>query len=47
MLKMIGELIQTANWKEYWILMVVMVVFLGVSGTLQLHELNLAMKFYD
>ena len=47
MIKMLGELVQSATWRDFWALNVIMVSLLCISGTLQLHCLNLAMKFYD
>ena len=47
MLKMLGELVQSAGWQEYWLLNLIMVTMLAVGGALQLHSLNVAMKFYD
>lgn len=47
MIKMLGELVASATWRDHWMLNVVMVTLLCVSGLLQLHSLNLAMKFYD
>ena len=47
MLKMVGELVASADWRDYWITVTFMVIALGLSGALQMHELNLAMKFYD
>lgn len=47
MLKMVGELVASSDWRNYWITMTFMVLALGTSGAVQMHELNLAMKFYD
>ena len=34
MLKMLGELLQSASWTDYWLLNLIMVTLLGVSGAL-------------
>jgi len=47
MIKMLGELVESASWRDFWLLNVIMVTLLAVSGTLQLHCLNMAMRLYD
>lgn len=47
MIKMLGELVESATWTDFWLINVIMVILLAVSGTLQLHSLNVAMRLYD
>jgi len=47
MMKMIGELVSSDSHKEHWFLLTIMAILLSTSGLLQLHVLNMAMKFYD
>ena len=47
MIKMLGELVESATWTDFWLINVIMIILLAVSGTLQLHSLNVAMRLYD
>ena len=47
MLKLFGELIQSGSAKNHWFMMLFLVVMLVLSSSLQVHLLNLAMKYYD
>ena len=46
-LKMLGELVQSGSARVHWPLMVLMATILVTSAMLQIHLLNMAMKFYD
>ena len=45
--KVIGELLQSSSMKEAGGLIGVLLVFAIASNVLQMHLLNLAMKYYD
>ena len=47
MIKMLGELVQSATWTDFWLINIIMVILMGVSGAFQLHSLNSAMRLYD
>ena len=47
MLKLFGELIQSASAKDHVFMMLFLVVLLILSAIMQIHLLNLAMKYYD
>jgi hypothetical protein len=46
-LKLIAELAESDDLRNHLVLTCVMAVSVGISGALQLHMLNLAMKYYD
>ena len=46
-LKLIAELIESKDLLDHLALTCVMGVSVGISGAVQLHMLNLAMKYYD
>ena len=47
MLKLFGELIQSGSSGTYWFLMIFLVVMMFLSSLMQIHIINLAMKYYD
>lgn len=47
MLKLLTELGQSGEIGSHWLLSTLMLLALGASGTIQLHMLNLAMKYYN
>ena len=47
MLKLFGEMIQSDSGKDHIFMMLFLVVLLVLSAILQMHLLNLAMKYYD
>jgi hypothetical protein len=47
MLKLFSELGQTSSISTHWLLAALMLLAIGASGAVQLHMLNLAMKYYN
>ena len=47
MFKLFGELIQSGTWSQHLWMMAILLAMLAVAASLQIHLLNLAMKYYD
>ena len=47
MLKMLGELVASDSAKDHIFMMIIMLCLLLTSAPLQIHLLNMSMKFYD
>ena len=47
MLKMLGELVASDSAKDHIFMMIIMFCLLLIGAPLQIHLLNMSMKFYD